>query len=128
VNFNSLEQLEKFKSELSDRFGPLPEEVNNLIDCIEIKILGGKMYAAHIFIKKNLLKINFTMNAKEDEKFYTQILPKFLNLKETKMQFISNKNSFGIVITLFHNPALSENENRSKQLCDAKNILQKLLK
>jgi transcription-repair coupling factor (superfamily II helicase) len=128
VNFNSLEQLEKFKSELSDRFGPLTEEVNNLIDCIEIKILGGKMYAAHIFIKKNLLKINFSINAKEDEKFYVQILPKFLNLKETKMQFISNKNSFGIEITLFHDPALSEKENRSKQLCDAKNILQNLLK
>ena len=122
-----MEDLEKYKLELKDRFGPLPEEVNNLIDCIELKILAGKMYASHIFIKKNLLKINFSIRAKDDEKFYSQILPKIWKQNETKKQFISNKNNFGVKVILPENVSLNEGERRAEQLRNAKNILQNLL-
>lgn len=53
------QQLQGLTSELSDRFGPLPEEVANLLYIAQIKIICRKLSIIHLTDKKGVVKIEF---------------------------------------------------------------------
>ncbi|PCJ63325.1 MAG: transcription-repair coupling factor [Planctomycetota bacterium] len=71
-------ELEDFKFELEDRFGELPEEVENLIKLIKIKLLCQILKIESIETKKDLLKINLS-NYQDLE--LAQILRKLPNVE-----------------------------------------------
>ena len=116
VNLNSMDKIEELKSEITDRFGQLPGEVNQLIDTIELKILAGELFASHLILKQNILKIFFSEEVENNETFFSNILPKFMNERKTKIQFIKQPNKLGIEIKLLGN-------TKTEKIEFAKNIL-----
>ena len=57
-------QLQQLNSELADRFGPLPEEVANLLYIAEIKILCRKLSIVHLTDRKGVVTLEFGRVAK----------------------------------------------------------------
>ena len=53
------EQLQSLSSELADRFGPLPEEVANLLYIAEIKIVCRKLSIIHLSERKGTVSVEF---------------------------------------------------------------------
>jgi transcription-repair coupling factor (superfamily II helicase) len=53
------EQLQSLSSELADRFGPLPEEVANLLYIAEIKIVCRKLSIIHLSERKGTVTVEF---------------------------------------------------------------------
>ena len=99
VNFSSIEQIENLKHELRDRFGAPPAEVKNFFDAIELKILTSHIYAERIILKDNYLKIFFDESAKDDDTFFKEIIPKLMQQKIARINFI-NRENLAIQITL----------------------------
>jgi len=116
VNFRNLDDLEKMKSELRDRFGPVPESIIRLIDAIELKILAGKIYASRIALKGNIMRIDFAEQAKEDDYFYKDILPALMNKKKANVRFIGDADKLGVQLQL-------NGSDKNEQMSYAKNIL-----
>lgn len=48
-------QLKQFEAQLQDRFGPLPEEVNDLLNSVRIKWIANKMGLEKVVMKKGKL-------------------------------------------------------------------------
>ena len=59
----STEELEQLNAELIDRFGPVPEEVRNLMDTISIKILCRMAHVARIDAGPKGLSLSFRNNS-----------------------------------------------------------------
>jgi transcription-repair coupling factor (superfamily II helicase) len=59
ASINNEEQLHSLSSELSDRFGPPPEEVANLLYIAQIKILCRKLSIIHLTDRKGVVTIEF---------------------------------------------------------------------
>ena len=116
VNLKSMEKIEELKSEIIDRFGQLPLEVSQLIDTIVLKVLAGELYASHLILKENILKIYFSQEVEKNDTFFSEILPKFMNEKKTKIQFINQPKKLGIEIKLLGN-------SKNEKIEFAKNIL-----
>ncbi len=116
VNFRNLDDLEKMKDELRDRFGPVPDSIIRLIDAIELKILAGKMFASRIALKGNMMRIDFAEQAKEDDHFFKNILPALMNDKKGNVRFIGDADNLGVQVQLV-------GKEKNDQISFAKNIL-----
>ena len=119
VNFRSLEELEKMKEELRDRFGPVPESLIRLIDAIELKILAGRIYSSHLIIKDKILRLEFAELAKDDDHFYKDILPGLMNENKTRVRFVGDEEKLGVQIEL-------PGGSKTDQLQFAKNLLKNI--
>ena len=120
VNFLTLEEIEKVKEELLDRFGPVPNAVINLIDIIEMKILAGKMLASRIILKNGFLKIHFDPLIKSEEKFFTHTLPDLMYQKKSNTRFVGDQNNPILELTLSGN-------SRDEQISFAKKLLKSII-
>lgn len=58
------EELESVHAELSDRFGPLPEEVQSLLSLAEIRILCKRLHVASLRERQGKLEVEFAKVAK----------------------------------------------------------------
>lgn len=58
----SEKELERFKTQLKDRFGNMPDEVKNLFEVVKIRNLGGSLGFEKIIIKNGLLICFFIDN------------------------------------------------------------------
>ncbi|TFG98914.1 MAG: transcription-repair coupling factor, partial [Calditrichales bacterium] len=119
VNYQEPEDLKKMEAELADRFGPLPESVKQIIDAIEIKILGGRIYAAHVRLNKDTMSVKFSEDFVKQAEFHSVILPAMMNLKKTKVHFSGDQNNPVVQFKL-------NGETKEQQIDNAKNILQNL--
>ena len=54
--------IDRVKFQLKDRFGELPEEVDNLFDVVKIRNLGGKLGFEKIIIKNGMMIMFFISN------------------------------------------------------------------
>jgi len=66
---SSVEELELIREELSDRFGPPPREVSNLVMGVELKILGQLIRLPKIVFKNERLFLSMPP-AEDDAWFY----------------------------------------------------------
>jgi len=62
----SEDQLADVRSELEDRYGPVPGPVSNLLDAAALKILGERMGVLGIDRKRDVVQIRFSENASVD--------------------------------------------------------------
>jgi transcription-repair coupling factor (superfamily II helicase) len=85
----SVEEINETKTELLDRFGSLPEEVNRLILAAMLKYYGSLAMFERIIIQKNLISIILPPGDKED--YYKN---KFLNLMRLILDEYSNQIKF----------------------------------
>jgi len=86
---NSLEkeeELEKFKLELQDRFGQMPNEVEELINIVKLRWLAMDLGMEKLVLKNNLMLCYFVSD--KNSAFYDSHI--FTNL----MSFIANKTGF----------------------------------
>jgi len=82
-NAENKEQLNNTVLELINRFGNLPNEVNNLIDITKMKIKYSKIGIKKLTITSKTLKISFQDNAEiNNEK-----LIKFINISNNNVSF-----------------------------------------
>lgn len=86
-------QLEEFTKQLTDRFGPIPRQVNELMNTLKLQWLGKTIGFEKISLKKNTFKGYFISNQQsayfETEQFdrllqFVQSHPGKCNLKEVK--------------------------------------------
>jgi len=119
VNFSELSQVEELRAELEDRFGKYPPEVERFLITIELKILSGKLYAARLILKGEVLKIIFSAEAQQDEAFFQQIIPRLMEQKIAKVRFLDQKD-LAVQITLV-------GREQAQRLSFAKKILQSIV-
>jgi transcription-repair coupling factor (superfamily II helicase) len=120
VNFHSGSELEKISSELADRFGPVPEAVQNLIQAIRMKILASEMYASQLVWKKNMLLMSFSESQDGDADFMHRIVTNLIQGKKSGVRFIKQKQGLGIQLQL-------AGETKAEQVDSARNILKDLI-
>ena len=107
--------FKQIKSNLRDRFGPLPLEVRGLIKCMKIKRLGANLNVDKITIKKDVLKLVFFKSKSEKEKNNTfGLLLKLFN-KESYKYAIAEKNN-QLIISVFGYLNLEKTLNLLKKI------------
>lgn len=74
--------LEAFREELADRFGPIPPEVDNLLEAARLKLLGQALRLPKVLFKNQRLFLEFPLQ-EEDPHFYEH---HFLSLLERLSQ------------------------------------------
>ena len=119
VNLTDLEHIENLRDELNDRFGKLPEDVEHFLYAIELKVLAGRMLTDRLILKKNHLKLFFSQKAQDDDHFFTTLIPRLMNQKLAKVNFINQMN-LGVEIQL-------KGKERTDQMMFAKKVLQNVL-
>ncbi len=86
-------ELTTFEQQLNDRFGPMPVQVNDLLNTVRLQWLGKAIGFEKISLKKNVLRGYFISNQQspyfETEAFkqvlnYAQYHPRRVNMKEVK--------------------------------------------
>src|SRR5690554_5351272 len=92
-NLENEEQLQAFKKQLLDRFGPLPPEVNELFNTLRLQWYGKAIGFEKVSYKKNVLRGYFVSDKQspyfESERFgkvldFVAKNPSICNLKEVK--------------------------------------------
>ena len=92
-NLENEEQLQAFKKQLLDRFGPLPLEVNELFNTLRLQWYGKAIGFEKVSYKKNVLRGYFVSDKQspyfESERFgkvldFVAKNPSICNLKEVK--------------------------------------------
>ena len=96
-NLGNENELELFTASIVDRFGPLPEEVKDLIETVRLRWKAEELGFEKITLKNDILKAYFVSGDNEayfkSEKFslvlkYIQTHPKSSHLKETGKKLI----------------------------------------
>ncbi len=83
ANSESSESLDNIVIELINRFGNLPNKVNNLIDITKMKIKYSKIGIKKLAVTRNILKISF----QQDAKISHEKLIKFINNSNNNVSF-----------------------------------------
>jgi transcription-repair coupling factor (superfamily II helicase) len=68
-SIENLTELEAFRREVLDRFGPIPEEVINLIDMVNVRWKAERLYLEKLTLKNTILKGYFVSNG--NDAFFT---------------------------------------------------------
>lgn len=101
-NIKNEEKLEKFVNNLKDRFGPLPESVQELIETVRLRWLAEKLGFEKVALKNDVMKCYFVPSEKEayfqSETFgriigFIQQQPKRCKMKEYKTRLILTVNN-----------------------------------
>jgi transcription-repair coupling factor (superfamily II helicase) len=58
-SINSIEELGKFAKDLTDRFGPIPKQIIDLMDLIQLREYAKKLGFVKIVLKNNFLIATF---------------------------------------------------------------------
>ena len=119
VNFSDIDQIESVKAELNDRFGKLPQEVHQFLKAVELKILAAGIFAERLVLKDSSLKIFFSKDAQNSEKFFDTVIPNLMSQRTAKIRFIE-KPDLSVLISL-------RGEERVEKMDFAKKILQAVL-
>ncbi len=94
-NINKPEEIEAFRKQIIDRFGPLPEQVEQLIESVKLRNLAITLNMEKLTIKSELMRCYFHNNDSffQSDKFgkilsYIQQNSKVCRLKDTKGRLI----------------------------------------
>ncbi len=79
----SQEEIQGLSDEIEDRFGPIPNETNNLIESIHIKVLSSKLGIERITVSRERARGQFVTNdSMKSFVNFDQIVPSMLELSE----------------------------------------------
>jgi transcription-repair coupling factor (superfamily II helicase) len=96
-NIETEDELQKFRNDIKDRFGPVPEEVEELIKTVRLRWLAKRAGIEKLILKADLLKCYFVSG--ENEAYfksptfglvleYVQKNPKICKMREHKGKLI----------------------------------------
>ena len=60
------DELQAFRQEVIDRFGPMPEEVENLIKMVNVRWKAEQLYLEKLTLKNNIMKGYFVSNGNDE--------------------------------------------------------------
>ncbi|HRI27038.1 MAG TPA: transcription-repair coupling factor, partial [Chitinophagales bacterium] len=83
-NIENEEGLEKFKAELTDRFGAVPREVKELFDAVRLRWVAKKLGFDRILFKHRKLRCFFVQN--QNSAYYQS--PTFMNIIQHVHKFM----------------------------------------
>ncbi len=109
--------LDNIKSELQDRFGPLPEAVVNLLDYLDIKILASKLRLEKISIRKRILHGDFDYASIPQGNEFRLWLKKIIEQAPDSFEFKHTKDKFSFFMNL---------PTHQSELAASKKFLQKI--
>jgi transcription-repair coupling factor (superfamily II helicase) len=101
-NIKEENELEKFKNSIIDRFGPMPNEVVDLIETVKLRWKAEKLGFEKLILKNELMKVYFPPPEKEIY-YKSQIFGKIIefiqkNPKKSKLKEINKK----LILTFEH--------------------------
>jgi transcription-repair coupling factor (superfamily II helicase) len=92
-NIKDEEQLEKFVTEVKDRFGPIPPSVGELINSVRLRWLGEQLGFEKLSLKNEKLRAYFISN--KDEYFNSDVFGKILAFVQKNPRQCKVKDSGG---------------------------------
>nr|WP_038028800.1 transcription-repair coupling factor [Thermonema rossianum] len=91
-NLHSEEDLQQFASALADRFGPLPNEVNDLLETVRLRWIAEKLGFEKLVLKNNKMKAYFL---DKEEYFQSEVFGHILRFVQQNPDKIRLKESKG---------------------------------
>jgi transcription-repair coupling factor (superfamily II helicase) len=100
------EELDKFESEIIDRFGSLPTQVSDLLDSVRLKWIATKMGIEKLIMKKGKL-IGYFIQDQQSAFYQSESFSKVLqfvqiNVGKCKMKEKQTRNGLRLLITFDH--------------------------
>jgi transcription-repair coupling factor (superfamily II helicase) len=98
------EELQEIYSELRDRFGNIPEEVENLLNVARTRLLAKKLGVRSVHFDEPTRTLRITLPKEDQEEYYRGFFPfmidKFKVIGESKVRLINEKKGMRLVIKL----------------------------
>ena len=114
---NNKEDLELFKTNITDRFGNIPTEVKDLISSMELKWISKEIGFERLLLKNNFLRAYFT--TKTDSKYFdSEVFGKILNYLKNNFESCEMKEKNNKLSLIINNI-----DSVSKAISICKNIL-----
>lgn len=96
------EKLEKFKKELIDRFGPMPEEVLDLVETVRLRWRAQELGFEKVAIKKDMMRCFVNIEGNDDY-FQSNVFGKVLNYVQINAKNTTLKDFKGKMIVKCQN-------------------------
>ncbi len=121
-NIKTEEELQKFESEIIDRFGELPTQVVDLLNSVRIKWLATKMGLEKVVMKKNKL-IGYFINDQKSAFYQSPQFTKVLQFVQThpnacKMKEKQTRNGLRLLLTFENIPSVKKALTALKPIMD----------
>jgi transcription-repair coupling factor (superfamily II helicase) len=100
-NIKDEDQLQKFSMEIKDRFGPLPDSVEELINTVRLRWLGEQLGFEKLSLKNERLRAYFISS--KDEYFNSDTFGKILNFVKAHSRQCKMKDSAGKAMLVVEN-------------------------
>ncbi|MCK6620691.1 MAG: transcription-repair coupling factor [Calditrichaceae bacterium] len=91
LNLDALSSIDNLVNELRDRFGPLPEPAENLVEMVRIKKLASQLFIKQVKIRKNQMTIVFDERASARDAFIEKELPRYINQSMAPLKFVQTE-------------------------------------
>ncbi|MBN2366115.1 MAG: transcription-repair coupling factor, partial [Calditrichaeota bacterium] len=118
LNLESMVSIDNLVKELIDRFGPIPEPAEMLVEMVKIKKLAGQRYIRQVKIHKNKMILTLDERITSKDFFIEKELPRYINQQITTINF-SQTDSLKVHVDL-------HGRNTRDYLSFAKNFLQNI--
>lgn len=110
------EELEKFSSMLLDRFGPLPESVQDLKETVKLRWAAEKLGIEKLVLKSNQMKC-YLLPASRDDFYSSNIFQKIMRFAQThsrQTKIKEHKNR--LILTVEGISSISKAQNKLKDM------------
>ncbi len=91
LNLDDQHSIDNLVNELRDRFGPLPEPAERLVEMARIKKLASNLYIKHVKISKQKLILVFDERAVAKDAFIEKQLPRYINQEMAPLKFMQTE-------------------------------------
>jgi transcription-repair coupling factor (superfamily II helicase) len=109
ASIQTVPQVDNFAIELKDRFGPLPQQAENLLEMARMKVLGQEKGFKRIIVRKNRLDLFFhdkRVQAFATQEQFAQYLRSMIDSIKIPFQF-QQKKDFGLKLHIPETNSLS---------------------
>ncbi|SHM41009.1 transcription-repair coupling factor (superfamily II helicase) [Cyclobacterium lianum] len=89
-NIKGEAELEAFKKEIRDRFGPIPDRVQALFETVELRWMAEKLGFEKLVLKNEQMKCYF-VSSRKDEYFSSSLFMNIINFIQSKGRFCKIK-------------------------------------
>jgi transcription-repair coupling factor (superfamily II helicase) len=97
LNLDNLQLIDNLAHELRDRFGPLPEPAEKLIEMVKIKKLASQLYIKQVKIRKQQMTLVFDEKATTKDAFIEKQLPRYINQTIAPLKFVQTEQLKAVV-------------------------------
>ncbi len=92
LNLDSMVSIDNLVKELEDRFGPLPQPAEALVEMVKIKKLASQRHIRQVKIFKNRMILTLDERITDKDFFIEKELPRYINQKITTINFSQTEN------------------------------------